>query len=103
MNGSMSVRKPVIKFGERTSFPKAYRCHLAIVREDDSSFSAIVVNLPGVGSCGDSEDEAVANAREAIIGALESYNEDGAKIPWVISTHESIPEGAKTKWILVDA
>ena len=38
--------------------PKSYRCHLAIIREDDASFSAIALNLPGAGSIGDTEEDA---------------------------------------------
>ncbi len=83
--------------------PKSFRCHLVILREDDGSFSAIVLNLPGVGSCGDTEEAAVANAREAAIGAIESYLKDGEQIPWRDSTADSIPEGARQKWILVNA
>ena len=64
---------------EKTSFdPKSpYRCHLAISRDEDGSVSVVVLNLPGAGSCGKTEEEAIANAREAIQGVIESYLEDG--------------------------
>lgn len=83
--------------------PPSYRCHLAITREDDSVISVIVLNLPGIGSCGDSEEEAVENVREAIQGAIEGYKANSADIPWRDDTNYSIPDGAKQKWILVDA
>jgi predicted RNase H-like HicB family nuclease len=87
--------------GESVWNPSVYRCHLAILREDDGTFSAVVLNLPGAGSCGDSEEDAVANTREAVAGVIESYLSDGQEIPW--EDDYSIPEGAKQKWILVDA
>jgi len=83
--------------------PSSVRCHLAILREEDGSFSSIVLNLPGAGSCGDSEEEAVANAREAVVGLIETYKEDGDPIPWKDTTQYSVPEGAVQKWILVNA
>ncbi len=81
----------------------AYRCHVAWTREDDGSFSVIVLNLPGAGSCGDTEEEALLNVREAIAGAIESYIEAGMEIPWKESTSADSPAGAKHKWILVNA
>src|SRR5688500_15329283 len=80
--------------------PQSYRCHLAIIREDNGTFSVIVLNLPGAGSCGDSEEEAVANAREAVVGVIESYLEDKEDINWLDDSQYQIPEGAKQKWIL---
>ncbi len=29
----------------------AYRCHVCLICEEDGTFSAIVLNLPGAGSC----------------------------------------------------
>jgi len=89
------------KVGETLFDPRSYRCHLAILKDEDGRFSVIVLNLPGAGSCGDTEDEAVHNAREAVTGVIESYIEDGEEIPW--KTEYSIPEDSKLKWILVNA
>jgi len=83
--------------------PKAYRCHVCTIREDDGSFSVIVLNLPGCGSCGDTKEEALKNVREAILGVVESYIKDGQQIPWQDSTPEDIPGDAELKWILVNA
>ena len=82
--------------------PASYRCHLAILREDDGTFSVVVLNLPGAGSCGDTEEVAVANTREAVAGVIESYRDASEDIPWVSPTTYPIPEGAKQKWILVN-
>ena len=81
-----------------------YRCLIALVREEDGDYSAIVVNLPGCGSCGDSEEEAIENVKEAIRGTIESYVEAGEDIPWVDPNLEEKPEGTvRTTWIVVNA
>lgn len=82
--------------------PRSFRCHLAVLREDDGTFSAIVMNLPGAGSCGESEGEAIANAREAIAGVIESYLASSEAIPWRSEAQYIIPDGARQEWILVD-
>lgn len=88
---------PVVRDGH------AVRAHLAIVKESDGSFSVIVLNLHGCGSCGDSEDEAVANVREAVKGMVESYRDDCEDVPWSdTADNDDIPEGAKLKWIMVN-
>jgi predicted RNase H-like HicB family nuclease len=59
-----------------------HRCQVAITRDDDGGYSAIVLNLPGAGSCGATEDEAIENAKEAVAGVVESYRDDGVEVPW---------------------
>jgi len=88
---------------ENTDLNPAFRCHLAIIQEEDGDFSVLVLNLPGIGSCGSTEDEAIAGAREAVAGALESYAEHGEDIPWAAESTYSVPPGAKQTWIVVDA
>jgi predicted RNase H-like HicB family nuclease len=87
-------------YGDVDAYP--YHCHMCLIAEEDGGYSAIVLNLPGVGSCGDSKGEAIENAREAIAGAIESYREMGEKIPWVNSLRSEIPDCAEQRWILVD-
>jgi predicted RNase H-like HicB family nuclease len=82
---------------------RAYRCHIALISEDDGSFSAVVLNLPGCGSCGPSEEEAIKNVREAISGVIESHNAAGEEIPWTDTANDYIPVDSKRIWILVDA
>jgi predicted RNase H-like HicB family nuclease len=93
-----------------TNFPRktwtstnAYRFRIQITKEEDGSFSAIVMNLPGIGSCGSTEEETMANVREAIVAAMEAYNASHAPIPWKVITSVQIPYGAKQKWIVLDA
>jgi predicted RNase H-like HicB family nuclease len=83
----------------------SYRCHVRLVKEDDGTFSAIVLNLPGAGSCGDTEEEAILNVREAVCGVIGSYEADGEPVPWrdPFSYSDEIPDDAKHKWILVNA
>lgn len=84
-------------------FPReAYRCHIILMEEEDHSFSAVVLNLPGAGSCGATEEEAIENVREAVLGVIESYQEAGEEIPWCNSSECEIPEGAKQRRILVN-
>lgn len=85
------------------SLNNTYRCHVCFVEEEDGTFSAIVLNLPGCGSCGDTMEEAERNVREAIVGVIESYVEAGEGIPWCMTESEDIPRNATLKWILVNA
>jgi predicted RNase H-like HicB family nuclease len=78
-----------------------YRCHVRLIQEDDGSFSAVVLNLPGAGSCGDTKEEAVRNVREAILAVIESYNDSHEDIPWRSQDEYGIVDDAK--WIIVNA
>jgi predicted RNase H-like HicB family nuclease len=85
------------------STPNSYRCHVCVTRDEDGAFSAVVLNLPGCGSCGDTQEEALDNVREAILGVIESHIEAGEEIPWVDSMQSKIPKGAYAIWIVVNA
>lgn len=106
--GSMNMSN--ITFENRTSSgtlgewskPKAYRIHLLITKDADGIYSAVALNLPGAGSCGDTEEEAIENAREASRGILESYLEAGDEIPWKDSSTAEIPFGAEQRRIIVN-
>jgi predicted RNase H-like HicB family nuclease len=82
---------------------KAYRCHVCTIREDDGTFSSLVLNLPGCGSCGETEEESLENVREAVLGVIESHLEASEDIPWIDSASRDIPKCANQKWILVNA
>ena len=81
--------------------PETYAVHLLIVPEEDGRFSAVAINLPGAGSCGDTKEEAIENAKEAVKGVLESYKESGESIPWKDSRKDKTP--GEKKWINVHA
>jgi predicted RNase H-like HicB family nuclease len=80
-----------------------YRCHICVTRDEGGVFSAVVLNLPGCGSCGDTQEEALNNVREAARGVIESHTAAGEEIPWVDSTRSEIPTGAHEIWIVVNA
>ena len=80
----------------------AYRCHVCLIPEEGGAFSAIVLNLPGAASCGETESEALGNVEESIRGLIEVYKEHGDPIPWKDYRSEEIPNGARTQWILVN-
>ena len=72
--------------------------YVQLIAEEGGGFSAVALNLPGTGSCGDTEQEALGNFKEAARGALASYLEAGDAIPWV-NDLKSLPSGGK--WITV--
>jgi predicted RNase H-like HicB family nuclease len=82
---------------------KAYKVHILITKDDEGTYSAVALNLPGAGSCGETEEEAVENAKEAVLGVVESYLEAGEEIPWKDTSNIEIPFGAEQKWIVVHA
>jgi predicted RNase H-like HicB family nuclease len=82
---------------------KVYRCHICLIPEEDGTFSVVVLNLPGAGSCGRTKEEAIENVREAVLGVIESYSAHGEEIPWKNAEPEDIPANGMPKWILVNA
>ena len=80
----------------------AFSCRVCIFPEEDGSFSAVVLNLPGAGSCGDTEEDALCNAKEAIRGVIESHRASDEDIPWCDVVASDIPANAKLKWIVVN-
>ena len=78
------------------------RCHVLICPEAEGGFSAYAMQLPGVVSQGETEDETLANIAEAFREAILSYGEEGKGIPWSTITMDW-PHGAKETWIVVNA
>lgn len=54
--------------GFDASLPAEYSCQVWIYSEDCGGFSAELIALPGVVSQGETEEEAIANLREAFKG-----------------------------------
>lgn len=75
---------------------------LEITNEEDV-VTAVAVNLPGAGSQGSDRIEAIANAKEAVKGVIESYQFAGEEIPWKNITGYKAPEGSKLVWVNVNA
>ena len=70
----------------------------------EHAFGVVVPDLPGCFSAGDTLDEAIANARDAVELWLEAVIEDGLDIPppLPISEHYANPEFAGWIWAVVD-
>lgn len=79
------------------------RIRVLITQDDEKTFSAVALNLPGVGSCGENEKEAIENFKEAAQGALDSYAAAGEPVPWKETPAEKIPAGSRQTWVVVHA
>ena len=69
----------------------------------DHAFGVVVPDLPGCFSAGDTLDEAIDNAREAIELWLETVIDDGGAVPEArpIAAHQAKPEFAGWVWAVV--
>ena len=69
----------------------------------DHAFGVVVPDLSGCFSAGDTLDEAIDNAREAIELWLETVIDDGGAVPApkTISEHQANPEFAGWIWAVV--
>jgi len=80
------------------------RYPIAIEPGDDThAFGVVVPDLPGCYSAGDTLDEAVDNAKEAIELWLETVIDDGGSVPQPrsIAEHQANPEFAGWVWAVV--
>lgn len=77
------------------------RAHVLLTKEDDG-ICAVVLNLPGCASQGDTLEEAMANVKEALHGVLALYAADGAPVPWRNSREDEIPHFSEQRYIQVD-
>jgi predicted RNase H-like HicB family nuclease len=70
----------------------------------NSAFGVVVPDLPGCFSAGDTLDQAVDNAREAIDLWCETVIEDGGDIPPVktLARHQADPDFAGWVWAVVE-
>lgn len=71
---------------------------------DTTAWGVVVPDLPGCFSAGDSMDEALENAREAIDLHVETLIEDGAAIPATrpLAQHQADPAYAGWVWAVVE-
>jgi predicted RNase H-like HicB family nuclease len=77
--------------------------HVLLIKEsDDIGISAVVLNLPGCASQGDTIEEAMANVKEAIEGVLEVYWDHKEVPPWRNSREDEIPPFSEQRWIQVE-
>lgn len=80
------------------------RFSLALHSDDGAAYSVTVPDLSGCFSAGDSLDEAIEMAREAIDAHCELLAEDGADIAPAqpLALHQTNPELAGAVWAVVD-
>ena len=71
---------------------------------ESTAWGVAVPDLPGCFSAGDTMDEAIENARQAIDHYVEIMIEDGVPIPATrpLSVHQADPEYAGWVWAVVD-
>lgn len=72
--------------------------------DEQHAFGVVVPDLPGCFSAGDSLDQAIENAREAIELWLESVIDDGGAVPepGSIAKHQAKREFKGWVWAVVD-
>lgn len=78
---------------------------IAIHKYPDSSYGVTVPDVPGCFSYGDTVDQALTNAKEAIIGHIETLLEIGEPVNIKVSAIESLktlPEFTEAAWGFVD-
>lgn len=63
------------------------RFTIHLLPEPEGGFTVRVPALPPVVTYGETQEEALANAREAIEAVLEVYHEDGIEILQDVETH----------------
>jgi antitoxin HicB len=61
--------------------PREHQFTINLHPQPEGGYTVLVPALPEVVTEGDTREEAMANAREAIELVLEIYREDGRKIP----------------------
>jgi predicted RNase H-like HicB family nuclease len=71
---------------------------------ENTAYGVVVPDLPGCFSAGDTLDEAMNNAREAIAFWCESVIEDGETIPVAktLAEHQINPDFAGWIWVVVE-
>jgi antitoxin HicB len=79
----------------------AYECRVLLIPEDEGGYSAHAMRLPGVVSEGETIEEALANVREAFVGAVRAYLDSGREIPWADADVEK-SRNVEERWIVVN-
>lgn len=71
--------------------------------DEERAYGVVVPDLPGCFSAGDSLDEAIDNAKQAVELWLETVIDDGGKVPEAnpIAKHQANPEFSGWVWAVV--
>ncbi len=81
------------------------RCsHLlhVIITNDDSTFSAVALNLVGVSAQGMTLDEVIDNIRIVATVMIDTYRADGEAIPWTEYRFVTPPPGTQKISLMLD-
>jgi predicted RNase H-like HicB family nuclease len=97
---NQSIHSPIGSMAPSLGAEDSYRCNVRLCPEEDGGFSAFALNLPGAVSQGDTEEEALANIREACTGVIKTYVQRDGHIPWGPVDAEDCA-GSKEFWIVV--
>ncbi len=79
----------------------AFQCRVLLTPEEDGTYSAHALRLPGVASQGDTFEEALDNIYEAFQAAIQVYLEAGAGIPWADAEVDRAKDSDEL-WIVVN-
>ena len=74
---------------------KPYVAIIEVPKSDAEAFSVIVPDIQGCFSAGDTLEEAISNAKEAIIMQLEDILERGGQVPEPAPASEFVPKKKK--------
>jgi predicted RNase H-like HicB family nuclease len=105
-----TTKTPDIHEWETFAGNRTFECR-AILLPDGEGYSALALQLPGVASQGDTDEEAIQNLTDAFRAAIECYLEDGGSIPWKDYDPsdplkhldlEEVPKETRSRWILVN-
>lgn len=85
-SGVIAWPEPANASASRLSYPETVKFPVTIERDETGMFVAECPSIPGCVSQGHTEDEALANIHEAIVGCLETRAAQG--LPLTIRTIE---------------
>ena len=75
-----------------------YDCRVALFAEPEGGFSVYAVNLPGVCSQGETEEQALAGIKDSLAAAIGEYLADG-EIPW---SDEVVEPSYTVRHVIID-
>lgn len=77
-----------------------------IIEQDDSTFMARFPDIPEALTCGDTPEEALAEAQDALLTAFEFYFEDERAVPLpsaIVGDSVAVPASVWAKVLLLNS
>jgi predicted RNase H-like HicB family nuclease len=80
------------------------RFALALHTDDGVAYGVTVPDLPGCFSAGETMDQAIENAYEAIDAHVELLMDDGEALPEIrpLAAHQSNPDLSEAVWVVIE-